>query len=401
MVLVDIVENRPFPELQGDETAFLRRRLGARFQRRADGWVIVRVVGRIALPSGRLLRIRSEKAPAAALLAWIGYVDPSMRALRDAAVLPDIADDGDIFSCMARLYLEALISACTQNGLVRGYRPEGVQSACIRGRINFPRFLATGQNLAKVPCVAWARALDTPLNRLLVAAIERIAGDVLLCSEHEPLLQTVRRWFHGVPATVAPGLLHGHMSLGRAEAAFQAAFEFARSILLHSGLGDGSRIQGYSFYVDLEQYFERAVVRAFKDAGIACEAKRPLHYAVLRGSGRYQRSMAPDLYCELPDGPLIVDAKFKPDVSSANIQQMVTYCMLTGARRAVLVLPGGAQFDDGYILQIPGERALEIRVVGLDTLGRTVAGWRECAAAMVRRVIDNGGQSRPRPRAEI
>lgn len=394
MALVEVFENQPFTSLQREEIASLRHKLGARIRRHGEGWVIVRVVGRVALPTGRVLRIRSPKAPAAAMLAWIAYVDRTLQAL-SAPVLPAVADNGDVLACLAWLYIEALVSTCTRHGLVRGYRPEGVRSPCIRGRIDFPRLIAEGHNLARVPCVAWLRAPDTPLNRFLAAALERVIGDPILRSQQELPLQAVTRWFNGIPATVSPGLLRGHQPLGRSEADFQTAFDIARCILLHSGLGEGSRIHGYSFLVDLESYFERAVIRAFLDAGVECDVKQFLPYDVLYGTKRARRVMAPDLICHLDDGPLIVDAKFKHDVSSANIQQMVTYCVLTGARRAVLVVPAGGEFADAYVLPIPGGSSIEIRIVELGTLGCTMSAWREYGATLVECAVGKLGKRLP------
>jgi 5-methylcytosine-specific restriction endonuclease McrBC regulatory subunit McrC len=54
-----------------------------------------------------------------------------------------------------------------------------------------------------------------------------------------------------------------------------------------------------------------------------------------------------DVLLERFDGerPVIVDAKYKTSPASANLQQMVTYCWMTGARQAVLVFPAGVLVD--------------------------------------------------------
>jgi hypothetical protein len=78
-----------------------------------------------------------------------------------------------------------------------------------------------------------------------------------------------------------------------------------------------------------------------------------------------------------------VDAKYKQSVSSQNLQQMVTYCWMTGCRHAVLVLPahlaGGARYD----LHSPDE-AVTVHVVGMRIDGKDLASWKAAGEQLVR-----------------
>lgn len=83
-------------------------------------------------------------------------------------------------------------------------------------------------------------------------------------------------------------------------------------------------------------------------------------------------------------GPLVVDAKYKTSVASANLQQIVTYCDLTGARKAFLVVPAGYDAVASFVFNAgSGADSVSIEVVELSTNARSVDEWRGSAAALV------------------
>jgi hypothetical protein len=93
-----------------------------------------------------------------------------------------------------------------------------------------------------------------------------------------------------------------------------------------------------------------------------------------------------------PRGALVVDAKYKTDISSANLQQMVTYCYLTGSRRAFLVVPAGHAPLVMYTFAGPGVTDIVVRVVALDTTATDVDGWRRASRAVVAAVLDSSAR---------
>src|SRR5262249_1237080 len=104
------------------------------------------------------------------------------------------------------------------------------------------------------------------------------------------------------------------------------------------------------------------------------------------------RAFQPDLYCSNEElGPCVIDAKYKTSVSSANLQQVLTYCFLTGAPRAVLVVPKvGAIQAESYVFT-PGsrwavldDRRVQVDVLTFDTSGQDVASWRANGRNMVK-----------------
>ena len=89
---------------------------------------------------------------------------------------------------------------------------------------------------------------------------------------------------------------------------------------------------------------------------------------------------------------MVVDAKYKSALSSGNIQQVVAYCYLTGARRSVLVFPHGMVDTLGTSTLKPwNESAPAIRVglAELRTDAKDVDGWRKNGRNLVSSVFAN------------
>lgn len=372
------------------DEAFLRRRLGGLFERRPDGWAITRVVGHLQLPSGELLRIRSAKASAASVLAWAAYVDPTLGPIQELRALPASADEGDIGALLARLFVDELTRVAHGHGLTRRYQRQAVRSASIRGRIDFARLSHAGGDLSRVPCVAWEQRQQTPLNQTLAAAVDRVQRDPVLRTAAGPHLEWLRGLLEGVRPEPSQALLLGTTQLDRTESPFEAALALARLLLRRACRGEGDRHEGLGFLINLEQLFERTIARALEHAGINRRIQVPVPYVRLDARGGPSvGAMAADYYCpDLPRGPLVIDAKYKTAVSSANPQQMVTYCFVMGARRGALVLPGvegrkavAYRFSAG-----DGGGEVRVEVVGLSTDGRSVSAWREAGQRLAEQI---------------
>jgi hypothetical protein len=384
-----LVENETFTGLPEADLRYLRQRLGGRLQVRRDGWAVTRIVGHLVTPGGRVLRIVSGKSTAQNLLAWLAFVDPALRSVKVDPVDVKLTAAGDLVGLLVRLFLRELLEVIQRHGLHKNYRRETVRGATIRGPIDFPRLIADGHDLSRLCCAVWLRAPDTMLNRVLAAAIQRIGGDPVLRIHGGEWLAAARGIFSMVPTCgIETSLVHD-VVLARTEAVYRAAYECARMLLRVGGLGDGAVHRGFAFLVDLERLFETAVQRAFEaDPDLACERQAPVHYSRKFPGKRGRVTMRIDALCRSTVRPLVVDAKFKYGVGAANIQQVVTYCYLTGARHGALVLPGVAS-EDGEIQVSPdpstGNPVLQIRVVHFETTMTDVAGWRQAAADLVRR----------------
>ena len=87
--------------------------------------------------------------------------------------------------------------------------------------------------------------------------------------------------------------------------------------------------------------------------------------------------------------PVVVDAKYKTAPASANLQQMVSYCRLMGARQAVLVFPAGHVRDlqPFHYRNVDGS-IVTVHLVELDTGAHSLKGWRTACRGLVERVRD-------------
>jgi len=392
-VIRAVFENEPFSASAEDE-ASLRGALDRHVRRDRRQLRIVRVAGQLRLPDGSTWIIRSRKADGASLLGWLAYADPTLDALEWLGMVPDLGDDAGFGSLVARVFCLETWRAVQTSGLLRAYHRQAVQSAVVRGRIDFARLSRGGGDLSRVPCIVFARLPQTPLNRLLAAAVQRVDRDPELRRAAGVTLPQLGALLAEVAPVVDASMLTGKTPLSRLEQPFAASAALARVLLRHGGLGDGDGLRGPGFMVNLASLFERTVVRAFADAGLGAVAKQ--HVRVARpGGGAWsegQRRMEIDVF--LPDVagvPVVVDAKYKTRISSGNLQQMVTYCWVTGARRAVLVVPAGVVADRrSFELVGASGEVIRIEVVELALGERTLGGWRRAAEAVVQAVVGSG-----------
>lgn len=386
-------ENEPFSGLTAADTVSLQERLGGLVRVRGRHVRIIRVVGHVLLPSGTLLCIQSAKASTAALLAWLAYADPSLRSLDIGARLERFGAEGDLGTLLARLFVAELDAAIRRSGLVLDYRRQHERGGFVRGAIDFRRLIRDGHNLAKITSTSWLRRRDTPLNRVFAAALARVRSDPMLRDAAPESVDALRTRFADVETRVDVALLEGKTPLQRTESAFQRAFDLARILLMHGGHGEGRETDGVAFLINLEGLFEATVARAFAESGrVRARPQAPLHYRIgLGGRPLKRRTLRIDVLCDGDGGPFVVDAKFKAKVSAGNVQQMVTYVAMTGARGGALVLPGAAG-DDGLIEVVvrpspEGTETIRLQVVHLDTTATSLEGWRRSAADLVARAL--------------
>lgn len=371
-------ENETF-RLDERDADFLGRLLGGRFERRHDGCAVCRLVGQVQLPSRRILVVHSQKAPDAGVLAWAAYADPRLTGLRMLTGALPLGSLADLTGVTVGLFLRELMAVVRKRGLRRDYQRVHVRSSTIRGRIDFHRLASTGGDLARMPCVSWERLPETPLNRLLSAAlacVDRIPG---LPPELRRLRSEAGAPFAHVSPSVDRDLLSGKKQLSRLEAPYELVLALALLILAGSGIQERQRGEmSPAFFINIEHLFEMAVARALEESPLRARAKVPAYYLVQHaGREPERRSMEMDVFLrEFPAGPVVVDAKYKTKISSSNIQQIATYCLMTRSARGLLVLPAG-HVDVNQVLVVgPQENAVEIHILELDTSATDLAGWR-------------------------
>lgn len=375
-----VEEGAPF-EIAGEDRAHLARLLRGSLQWREAGVAVWGVVGHLRLPSGDTLAIRSKKAPAACLLSWASYVDPSLSDLKNVRQLDDVGDDGDVGEALAVLFVRELLAVAGAHGIRRRYRRVPTRSATIRGSIDFAALSRAGGDLSRTPCIVWERLPKTPLNQLFAAALHLIRRDQLMRRAVGGVVSDLDAVFAEVPPAIDPDLLAGRRPLERDELPFGATCALARLILRDAGVSTGDEERGLGLLVRLDALFEKAVVKALRDAGLDAEPKVPVTYFRVGSDGAplTRGQLVLDCFLRRPGlESLVIDAKYKSDVSPSNIDQMLTYCHLTGTSEAMLAFPAGQLTDlRSFELRSPAGRAVRVGLVEFDTSGRSVSEWRE------------------------
>ena len=375
------------------ELAHLGALLRGNVDIRGEMATVSRVVGHIRMPTGRTLRIRSPKAPAAAVLAWAAFVDPRFTALRAlSGKVPLGGGEGDIATLLARLLVLHMEEAVLRHGLLRQYRRNSAVTETVRGRIDFARLAREGANLGRLPCEVWERSAGTRVNRFLIAALDRCRRDPLLRHAAEPGLTRLSVRLAAVHPGVDGELLAGTAQLERSEQPFATVIALARMLLCEFGLADGADHLGSGFVLNLETLFERTVVCALREAGVDVVPKFPLPYRRVQESGEVSGArFEVDALCRnLPNGSMLVDAKYKRAISSENLHQIVAYSAMSGVRRAAFVVPAGMLSDRRrYRFGSVGGRDVDVEIFELATDGVSVAEWRENGRVLAARVLES------------
>ncbi|ACY15387.1 5-methylcytosine restriction system component- like protein [Haliangium ochraceum] len=389
---VQVYENEAFTVTRKQEAA-LKRVLGGRLRqvdrRRARIWG---VAGHVRLDNGEIWHVRSRKAGAACLLTWLAYADPGLAALRLLRPLPETTREGDLGPLVARVFCAATWHAIQTSGLLRAYHRQSVRSSMIRGRIDFPRLVHAGGDLSRTPCIVFSRLPQTPLNRLLAAAVAQIRRDPVLRASAGADLPPLATALADVSPHLDRALLSARIPLSRLEQPFAASHALACLILRSAGLASGSEHEGAGFLVDLANLFERAVARAFRDAPFAAEAKWRVQLLREAPSTPSTQGSSMELDVFLPDvrgQRVVVDAKYKTRVTTGNLQQMITYCVASGTHQAVLVFPAGHLTDRRAHVLVPhrGPPAYRIHLVEFELTQTDLAGWRDAGRRLADAVV--------------
>lgn len=397
MTRVDVYENEPF-RVRRDQEEALQRIFAGRLKRVSRNELrITGYAGHVRLPNGEILSIRSRKAGPACLLTWLAYADPALQALRLLDLLPEHTQAGDLGPLVARAFCLETWRAIQTSGLLRAYHRQHIRSPVVRGRIDFTRLARTGGDLSRTPCIVFSRLPHTPLNRLLAAAVERIRRDPVLRTAAGTSLPPLAAALAEVPPLIDAALLSARTPLSRLEQPFESSYALARLIIHSTGLASGNELDGLGFLVDLANLFERAVARAFHDSAFETRSKHPIHLLRESPAARLTKAIPMQLDVYLPNvhgHRMVVDAKYKDRIATANLQQMVTYCVATGAQHAVLVFPTGHLDDKRTYLLVPpqpGAAPLRIHILEFDLTQTTLAGWhdagRRLAAEVVQKVL--------------
>ena len=229
----------------------------------------------------------------------------------------------------------------------------------LRGRLDVKRQFT---NLAVQPnrlaCCYDELSEDTPLNRVLKAAVMRLTGVVRSLANARRLIELAARF---EPVRDSPGPLLEQVRLDRTNTAFHDLYRLARLFLT----GDyqnttGGHSLGFSLLFPMNELFESFIGASLKRA----LAPRPVHlqhqghYALTCEHGKRIFALKPDVVIEdSEERPIVLDTKWKRlapltpshrgtlGVAESDVYQMLAYARAYQAERLVLVYPWHEELD--------------------------------------------------------
>ena len=252
----------------------------------------------------------------------------------------------NLLELLIRLFAARLLAA-VRRGLPRRYRARTEDLRLLRGRLDVTRQLT---HLAVRSDVLACRfdelSADTPLNRVLKAAVSRLTGGTRSSANARSLAELAAR-FEFVKETPSP--LREPVRLDRTNTAFHELHRLAWMFLAGDWQSTaGGTESGFALMFAMNDLFEAFIGRSVRRAvgPLQVHLQHAKHYAIEGQDGPLFR-LKPDIVVDTPDGALLLDTKWKRldsadktlSIDSADIYQMLAYAHAYDAARLVLVYP--------------------------------------------------------------
>ena len=334
--------------------------------------------------------------------------------LHGGMVLTDFSRDydvaGTIYPSLVELYaasLRAQIERLSAEGFLHRYRERHTDFTAPRGRVSVSRTvqLAVPRGLPAVSSSYFERTVDTPENRLLLAAVgwldayaRRVAPTLRLAARRQVArdLNAVWQLLAGVTYDRTYGFLRDPVVSGRAQlpvrhASYRPVLEFAASLLNGESIvveRAGARVVLPTLLINMDTLFESYVREvlarhALRDAW--SEDVRDGNLKPPAGARRllFDRTsddeveMKPDvvlLRAPSPGAvqcPLVIDVKYKPvgaRIDRRDLEQVLLYAVGYQSPHALVVQPCGSNSIRG--LRRAGTVAgVDVHVYAIDLAG--------------------------------
>ena len=264
----------------------------------------------------------------------------------------------DLLEFLIRLFSDRLLAA-VRRGMPRRYVMHHEDLALLRGRLDVKRqftHLAVQPN--RLACRYDELSEDTPLNRVLKAAVMRLTGVVRSFANTRRLIDLAARFEH-VRDSRAP--LLEQVRLDRTNTAFHDLYRLARLFLAgdYQNTTGGDSV-GFALLFPMNELFEAFIGVSLK------RALAPRHVllqdrsrsALTSEHGEAIFGLKPDVVIEDSDErPLVLDTKWKPlafrnphrkktlGVAESDVYQMLAYARGYQAKRLVLIYPWHEELD--------------------------------------------------------
>lgn len=270
----------------------------------------------------------------------------------------------NLLEVLIRIYTNRLHSAI-RRGLPHRYIGQEDDLPRLKGKLNVKRqFSHNAVRPDRLACAFDEFSPDTPLNRVLKAAVVRLVTVSKSTSNQRKLIESLSR-FDAVSDTPYP--LRERVMLDRTNRTFHQLYEMARLLLAGDWQSTTTgKAKGYSLLFPMNELFEEYIGRSLKIAlpSAKIQLQHKIHYAIKSPDNRFQ--LRPDI---VVDGKVIIDTKWKQlkpresnlGVAQSDIYQLLAYASAYRAKRVILLYPWHGELDHG-----PGVYR-EWRATGTDT----------------------------------
>ena len=307
----------------------------------------------------------------------------------------------NLLEALIRLFATRLLAA-VRRGLPHRYRVVEDDLRLLRGKLDVRRQL-THHSVRpdRLACSFHELSVDTPLNRVLKAAVKRLRAATSSPTNARRLDELTSRFeFVGE----CPDPLRERVSLDRTNSTFHRLHRIARLFLegdWQSTTGGDS--EGFALLFPMNRLFEEFIGRSMKHAlaprSVRLQAKGRF---ALNADRRHVFALRPDI---VVDEDIVVDAKWKelkPEETAAGVEQSDVYQMLAyerayRARRLVLVYPWHQGLPAPGVFkrwQVPETRTA-FDVVTVDV------GTPQSARSLLQETLDDSTQDREFAESEI
>ena len=338
----------------------------------------------------------------------------------------------DLLELLIGLFTNRLLAA-VRRGLPRRYIGQEDDLRLLRGRLNVIRQVT---HLAARPDLLACRfdelSEDTPLNRVLKAAVSRLRmARVARTAANARRLAELAARFEFVGD--APDPLREPVRLDRTNTAFHDLHRLARLFLEGDWQSTtGGEATGFTLLFPMHELFERFIGQCLKRAlGSGRVRLQDRRYSalldVVDGKCKPLFQLKPDAVIETSSGatgsPIVLDTKWKEltpgkprcertlGVEQSDVYQMLAYARAYGAGRLILLYPrheelGGKRIQRTWIVAEPADRRAKATVPEEkeDAPGREGASCRldiavvdvgrpDAVAGALRAIVDSGAPS--------
>ena len=344
----------------------IERRLKLRvLTRTATGFKAEQVVGILAVPGLTveiLPKIDGDGSSTREALVRMLKVAYDLR-IADGEITSLSSQNFDLLEILIRIFSKRLLAA-VRRGLPRRYIYHEDDLRLLRGKLDVTRQITKLAVRADVvACRFDELSPDTPLNRVLKAAVVKLVG-LSRSSMNRRLLSELQIRFEPVTTTSKP--LDEPVRLDRTNTNYHELYDWAK-LFLQGDYQDtsGGDMKGISLLFPMNDLFEKfignSLKRVFRGTKVSLQDCR---YSALRDvENRQIFNLMPDVVISYENGERIVlDTKWKElapsksknfGVSQSDIYQMMAYAHAYKPSRLILLYPWYKDFgrSEGMVCQ--------------------------------------------------